>query len=122
MALDGVDLARDAAEHGGGIARTGAHFEHLVARLELQQLDHAGDDVRLGNGLARLDRQRRVLVGELGEMLRHERLARHFAHGGEHQRIDDAARPKVPRHHDRPVARVGVVTALKLGVGGWHGD
>ena len=122
VALDGIDLARDAAQHGGGIARAGAHFEHLVAGIELEQLDHAGDDVGLGDGLPRLDRQRRILIGELRQVLRHERLARHLAHGGEHQRVGDAARLKMPRHHDRPVARVAVVAVLELGMGGCHAD
>jgi hypothetical protein len=122
MALDGVDLARDPAQDRGGIARARADFEHLVAGLKFEQLDHAGDDVRLRDGLAGLDRQRRILVGKLGEMLRYEGLSRHFAHRGEDQRIGDAARLKMPRHHDRPVARVPVLTVNQLGLGGCHAD
>ena len=122
VALDGVDLARNAAQHRGGIAGTGAHFEHLVAGLELEQLDHAGDDIGLRDGLARLDRQRRVLIGEFREVLRNERLARDFAHGGKHQLVGDAARLKVARHHDRPLVRMPVIVALRLGMGGCHVD
>jgi hypothetical protein len=53
--LDGIDFVDDAAEHGGGVAGTRAHFQHLVGGLELQKLDHAGDDIRLRDGLTGLD-------------------------------------------------------------------
>ena len=62
--LDGIDLVGDAAQHGRGIAGARSNFEHFVGWLELKKLDHARDDVRLGDGLAGLDGKRRVLVGE----------------------------------------------------------
>ena len=70
-----------------------------------------------------------VLIGEVRQMLRHERLARHRAHGREHQRIADAARRKMPRHHDGAVAGMPVGASGELGGGGrplelnyWNGQ
>ena len=56
VALDGEHLARHAAHHRRRIARAGADLEHLVAWLDLGKLEHAGDDIGLGDGLPRLDR------------------------------------------------------------------
>ena len=115
MALDCVHLPGDAPEDGHGIARACAHFEHLVAGLDLGELDHAGDDIGLGDSLARLDGQGPVLVREFLQMLRHEGLARHLAHGGKHKRISDAAGGQVPRDHDGAVPGVPAFALFALG-------
>ena len=120
VALDGEHLAGDAAQHRRRVARAGADLEHRVGGPKLQQLDHAGDDIRLRDGLPGLDGQRRILIGEIRQMLRHERLARHRAHGRKHQRIADAARRQMPRHHDGAVARMPVGASGELGGGGGH--
>ena len=92
VALDRVDAARDPREHGGGVAGAGADLEHGFAARELQRLRHQRDDVGLRDRLAFLDRQRRVLVGELVQSRRQEGLARDVAHGVEHERVAHAAR------------------------------
>ena len=120
MPLDRVNLAGDAAQHRRRVAGAGANLEHLVGGFQLQQLDHAGDDVRLRDGLPGLDGERRILIGEVRQMLRHERLARHGAHGRKHQRIANAARRQMPRHHDGAVAGVPVGAIGGLGVEGGH--
>ena len=74
--LDGVDLARDPAEDRRGVARAGADLEHAIAGPERERRGHQRDDVRLRDRLPALDRQRRVLVGELRELGGEERLAR----------------------------------------------
>ncbi len=122
MALDGKDLAGDAAQRRRRVARTGSHLEHLVGGLEFEQLDHARDNVRLRDGLPGLDGERRILIGEVCEMLCHEGLARHCAHGRKHQRIADPAPGEMPSHHNRPVARVGVGLFGEVGSTGGHGD
>ena len=121
MALDGEHLAGDAAQHRRRVARAGADLEHRVGGLGFQQLDHAGDDVRLRDGLPGLDGKCRILIGEVGQMLRHERLARHRAHRRKHQGIADAARRQMPRDHDGAVARMPVRASGELGVGESHG-
>lgn len=69
----------------------------------------------LGDVLAGLDRQRRVLIGELAEGFRCETLARHFAHRAEHGHIARPARgdlavdhqvPEAGRRHHSPQSRV----------------
>ena len=60
------------------------------------------DDVGLRDRLARLDRQRRVLVGELLQALAQKLLARHAAHGGQDPGIPDAARRHLFRDHPFP--------------------
>ena len=59
----------------------------------------------------------RILVGELLQGLRHECLARHLAHGAEHQGIENAARLEMPRHHKGAVARVHVSVTGGLALG-----
>ena len=109
VSLDGEHLVGHAAHDRRGVARSGADLEHRVAWLDLGKLDHAGDDIRLRDGLARLDGQRRILVDELLEMLRHEGLARHRAHGFKQERIVNAARLEMPLDHDGTVAGIGAV-------------
>jgi hypothetical protein len=120
VALYRVDLASDAAHHRRRIARARADLEHLVAWLELEQLDHAGDDVRLRDGLPRLDGQSRILVGEFLQRVGHEGLARDPAHGGKHKRIGDAARFEMVRDHDGAVARMLVLRRGRSGGGKSH--
>ena len=91
VALDRIDLGRDAAQHGGRVAGSGADLEHAVARRELERRGHRRDDVRLRDRLPGLDRQRRVLVGELGELGGDERLTRHGPHRGEDRLVAEAA-------------------------------
>ena len=64
VALDGEHLAGNAAQHRRRVARAGADLEHRVGGPKLQQLDHAGDDIRLRDGLPRLDGQRRILIAK----------------------------------------------------------
>ena len=104
MALDRDHLARDPAHHRRRIARAGADLEHPVAGRDLGRLDHQGDDIGLRDGLVRLDRQRRILIGVAGELRRHERLARHLAHRREQARI---ARCRGLRSGGGPSPRAG---------------
>ena len=98
-ALDGIDPAAEIGQHRGLVARTGADLQHLVALVELELLGHEGDDVRLGDGLAAIDRQRDVLIGVVGEGLVDEQLARHPLDGAQHLGVANAATPEL---HDQP--------------------
>ncbi len=51
VALDGVDLARDAREDGRRVARPGADLEHAIVGAEPQRLRHQGHDEGLGDRL-----------------------------------------------------------------------
>ena len=53
-------------------------------RVNRKCFGHDRDQVRLGKGPFRVDRERRVLVGELLDGLRQEKLARHRAHRLQH--------------------------------------
>ena len=57
-----------------------------------QQLDHARHDVRLRDRLTTADGQRAIRVRVSAPETRHERLARHEAHGRQRRGIADAAR------------------------------
>ena len=58
-ALDRVDLVGKVRQHRGLVAAAGAYLEHAMQMAAgPQQLGHAGDDVRLRNGLSGTDRQR----------------------------------------------------------------
>ena len=70
LALDRDDAGGDPADDRRRIAGAGPDLEHVVARLDARRLDHQRDDVRLRDGLLRLDRQRVVAIGEM-RMFRH---------------------------------------------------
>ena len=109
-ALDGIDLAGNAREHGRRIARAGADLEHTLAALEPQRLDHEGDDVGLRDGLLGLDRQRRILVGEFpqirpAENPRAERCASRRARSSIARRGRESRAPPCPHagRQNRPL-------------------
>ena len=97
--LHGVDVADDAGQHRGGVPGAGADLEHPGIRPRLDGGDHEGDDIRLRDRLPLLDRQRRVLVGELAQLVGHERLTRHHPHGVEDPFVAHAARGDLMLHH-----------------------
>ena len=99
VALDGVDVPGDLGEHGRGIARAGPDLEHVLVALQPERLDHHRDDVRLRDRLARPDRQRAILVGELGQIGRQECLARHRLHRRENGGAANAAEADVAVDH-----------------------
>ena len=68
----------------GVIARAGSDVEHPVGGGQLEQLEHPGDDHRLGDRLAAVDRQGHVLVGATRVLRADEALARHGQQGVEH--------------------------------------
>lgn len=51
-------------EHRRLVTGPGADFEHAVGRLNIQQVRHQRDNVRLGYGLPVTDRKRPVLIGQ----------------------------------------------------------
>ena len=59
VALDAPHVRGEPGEQRGVVARAGADVEHPLAAVELEQLAHARDHERLGDRLARADRQRR---------------------------------------------------------------
>jgi hypothetical protein len=71
--------------------------------LESERLDRERDDVRLRDRLPGLDRQRRILVGKLGECFRDEVLPRHAAEGLEQARVVDAATGELELDHALPI-------------------
>jgi hypothetical protein len=103
--LDGIDVARNPADHRRRVARTGADLQHTVTRPNLGRLDHQAHNVGLRYGLACLDRQGRVLIGEFLQALWHEDLARDLAHGLQHKAVADAAARELPIHHPFAVRR-----------------
>ena len=89
----------DELAHGAAIA------EWLNDKALNGRLDHQRDDVGLADRLFLAERQRAVLVGEFAQAIRHERLARHLAHRGEHVPVADPARFQLAVHH--PLAKLG---------------
>ena len=81
----------NAPEDGGGVPGARSDLEDAILGAELQRRRHEGHDVGLRDGLPLGDRQRGVLIGELGQLRGQERLARHLAHRAEHLRVRDAA-------------------------------
>ena len=105
MALDGAHPRRHLGQDRRGVARPGPDLEHLVLGPGVGELSHQRDDVRLRDGLIRADRQRAVLVGELGQLLGREDLAWHRGHRLEHARIAHAAGGDLPLDHALPLER-----------------
>jgi hypothetical protein len=98
VALDGIDAAAELGDDRRLVAGAGADLQHLGVFLHLQLLRHEGDDIRLGDRLAAIDRQRDVLISVLGEGRIDEHLARHAFDGAQDPGIADAATPEL---HDQ---------------------
>src|SRR5215831_16579821 len=98
-ALDRVDLARDFREHGCRVTGAGTDLKHAFAAFELQSLDHEGDDVGLGYGLAAADWERTVRIGTLAKFGRNEAFARHSLNGLQHSWVLNAPRSHLPPDH-----------------------
>jgi hypothetical protein len=99
QAFDRIDAFGDGRHHRRCIARTCPNLEHPLPGKKFGSLDHERHDIRLRDGLARFDRQRRVFIGELPQCLRHKGLARDPAHGLEHASIPHTARGKLQLDH-----------------------
>src|SRR5690606_24438074 len=81
-------LADDVGDEGGVVAGAGAHLKDVVARPEVELLEHDGHDGGLGGGAGGLARlvdlgdDGVVLVDQLGGQIGEEVLAAHGAEGG----------------------------------------
>ena len=123
VALDRPHVRRHPAQHRGAVAGPGPHLQHPVVRSDLGRLGHDGDDVGLRDGLALRDRERVVVVGELGQVVGQEAFAGHRAHGPQHAGVPDAPGREVPFDH-AAAALPGVAPQLAaVGAGGtWIGS
>ncbi len=102
--LDGIDLANHFREHRCRVSGAGPYLQGAAAGARLDALDHEGDDIGLRNGLVGLDRQRRILVRELGEFVGEKSLARDTSHRFEHRWIAHSARGNLIADHPKTLA------------------
>jgi len=98
-AFDRVDLGRDRRHYRSRVTGASADLEHALVGTYLRLGDHQRHDVRLGDGLTGLDRQRRVLVGEFTQRRGHEFLARNPTHRLEREWIGHTARGDLALDH-----------------------
>ena len=101
VAFDAVNLRPHLRQDGRLIPAAGADVEHAHAGFDAQQLGHAGDDVRLADGLAAVERGRAVGAGV--PAARHEPLARDAAHRRQHALVLDPAGGDLVLHHPLPL-------------------
>src|ERR1700681_4381603 len=97
--LDSEDLAHQSRENCRSISRAGSNLEGSIARAGRYAFDHEGDDIRLGDSLSALDRQRRIQVCELGQMRRDKELAWNTPHRIKHSRVTNSPRSKLILNH-----------------------
>jgi len=89
--LDREDILGQTSQHSSLITTARANFQYPVARLQMQRRSHGRHDVRLRNGLATADRQRRIFIRARTNFLRHEFVPRHYSHRAKYGAIRDAA-------------------------------
>ena len=104
-ALDADHALRELGQHRRRVAGTGADFEHLLVTFEPEGLTDRGDHPRLRDGLLVADRQRRVVVGAVANLVGHEVLARHRGHRGEDPLVVDPATAQLTLHHPGALVR-----------------
>src|SRR5467141_990824 len=75
--LHGEDLARQAGQHGGLIAKSRSDFQYPFVPLKAQRRGHGGYNVRLRNRLALPDGERGVLVSAVAKFRGDEFMAWH---------------------------------------------
>ena len=96
QALDRVHFGGELGENRRLVAGARADVEHALVALERELLRDQRNDIGLRDGLAGSDRQRRVRVRGLAELLRDEQLARHLVHRREDTLVVNAARTELP--------------------------
>ncbi|OLE77080.1 MAG: hypothetical protein AUG02_02655 [Chloroflexi bacterium 13_1_20CM_2_70_9] len=70
----------------------------MVRAIDLEQLGHPRDDVRLRDRLTFRDAERVVAVRDVAILLAHEALAGHARHGGEDSVVPDPHARELPDH------------------------
>jgi hypothetical protein len=98
-----VHLVPEFREHCCLVPRSRTDVQHALVALERQRLADPGDHVRLGDRLAEPDRQGRVVVGAVANLLGDEKLARHSLHRLEHSLVDDVAAAQLSVDHSEPL-------------------
>src|SRR6266568_4653683 len=79
-------------EEHGLISGSGAHLEHALFAVEMQELEILGVDRWLGDRLAAADGKRRVLVRLVPQSGRNEKVTRCHLERAENREIIDASR------------------------------
>ena len=102
--LDRVDVRAQVGKHRRLITGSGADLEDALAAARRERLSHQRDDVRLGDGLAASDGERRVVIRFVGEVRRQKPFARDPRQACEHAPALDAARGDLARDHAPAIA------------------
>ncbi len=89
VALDREHLSGQQRQQRRVIAGSGAHVEHPVRGLQLEQLEHPGHDQGLRNRLSAGDRQGHIGVGAMALRFRHEAFAGNRGHGRQDALVRD---------------------------------
>ncbi len=99
-------VAAEAGEQRGVPARAGPDVEHAIARAHVEQLEHVGDDERLGDRLVGADRQRPVLPCVAGAGRAGRRAPRSIVGDRlEHPGVADLVRERCEQAFPLPMAR-----------------
>src|SRR5262249_14793395 len=88
-ALDGINRSGKPGQDGGLIARARPNLQDAAVFIKLEQLRHAGDDKRLGNGLIECDRKRVISVSSTPQGLWHKNMPRYGTHCFQHLLVTD---------------------------------
>jgi hypothetical protein len=99
VAFDGEDLRGKFREQSGNVAGTGANFENLFGRRELEGLEHEGNDIGLRDGLAVSDGKRMIFVGLGAVRFRDKFVAGDAKHGVEDARVGNPTGPELGVDH-----------------------
>jgi len=99
MALDRVDVGGKLGEHRGRVARARADFQDAIGRRDFRDLRHPRDNVGLRDGLALIERQGGILVGELAHRRGQKIRPLDLAHRRQHAGIPDAATGNLAADH-----------------------
>src|SRR6185312_4532830 len=99
MTLHGVHVFRELSQQGGLIAAAGSDFQHLRRGLQLEKVQHQGNDVGLRNRLTRSDGKRMILIRLVVVARVHKLVTRDSGHGIEQALVADAASSHLGLHH-----------------------
>ncbi len=99
VSLDGDDFASEFGEKCGLISGAGADLENAVFGRERESLEHVGDDVGLGDGLALADGNGIVVVGAVPELPGDELVPGDALHGLQHAFVVDATATQLDGDH-----------------------
>ena len=118
MTLHRLNVLGELSQQGSLISRAGSDLQHFRRGLQMEKVQHQGNDVGLRNRLTRSDGKRMVFIGLVAVARLHKLVTRDRRHRIEQALVADAASSHLGLHHVLAFDREAI--GLEIGNGQKH--